>query len=372
MEHITLGLPATLTGRYALMGKESLKGILLWLDDVNSRGGIYLNESSGRVPVALKYLDNESSTEKTSEITEKLIKDKNVNILLGPYSSSLTVAAARVAAMHDRTLWNYGGSTDEIYGNAFDNVISTITPASDYFKGVLDLMEEYSTSRELNLFIVFAHDSGFAKKVSDGLMEHAEGKKHAISQLYFQSGEQDFGNIIKEMESGKADIVFFVGRFEDDVRFASQAVKSSLKETRIALVAASIEEFRSELGENAEGFIATSQWEPGLNLTPDCGPIVQEFITGFENKYGNMPDYISAQSYNIGVLIEKTIRETNELDDKKLRNTAKNIEARTFYGDFSIDPETSRQTGHKMVVTQWQGGKKEIVFPREYSTSQLI
>ena len=43
----------------------------------------------------------------------------------------------------------------------------------------------------------------------------------------------------------------------------------------------------------------------------------------------------------------------------------------TFFGEFKINPDTGLQTRHSMVVVQWQGGKKVIVWPEEAATGKL-
>ena len=40
-----------------------------------------------------------------------------------------------------------------------------------------------------------------------------------------------------------------------------------------------------------------------------------------------------------------------------------NLHFMTFFGEWKIDPKTGKQIGHKMVVFQWQGGEKKIVWP---------
>ena len=36
----------------------------------------------------------------------------------------------------------------------------------------------------------------------------------------------------------------------------------------------------------------------------------------------------------------------------------------TFYGRFKLDPASGRQIGHAMVVVQWEGDEKLVVWPQ--------
>ena len=42
----------------------------------------------------------------------------------------------------------------------------------------------------------------------------------------------------------------------------------------------------------------------------------------------------------------------------------------TFFGRWKIDPETGKQIGHEMIIMQWQGGKKVIVWPPEAANAK--
>ncbi len=87
--------------------------------------------------------------------------------------------------------------------------------------------------------------------------------------------------------------------------------------------------------------------------------------------YGKEPDYVAAQGYNIGLIIEKCIQESGTLDDIELREIAKGAEFKTFYGNFKTD-SNGNQIGHDMVVVQWQGGGKVIVYPESIAQTNMV
>lgn len=67
----------------------------------------------------------------------------------------------------------------------------------------------------------------------------------------------------------------------------------------------------------------------------------------------------------------KAVEEAGSLDPDKIREAFGRLHLMTFFGEFKIDPDTGLQVGHKMVVVQWQGGKKVIVWPPEAATGKL-
>ncbi|MEZ4547888.1 MAG: ABC transporter substrate-binding protein [Thermodesulfobacteriota bacterium] len=119
MKRIKLGISISLTGAYSVQGAQSFRGLSLYVSDVNERGGIHVAQLERKIPVDLVHFDDESDVDKCRSNVEKLLSQEQVDILLGPYSSSLALAAAEEAEPRGVTLWNHGGSTDEMDERGF-------------------------------------------------------------------------------------------------------------------------------------------------------------------------------------------------------------------------------------------------------------
>lgn len=366
-----IGLPATLSGRHAIQGRESLRGIKLFIEELRARGGIETRGGKSLVPEFVFY-DDESLAEKTRENTLRLIEKDRADILLGPYSSSLTLACVETAAKAQRVVWNYGGSLDDIPSRARGKTVSAITGASSYFQAVVDMIHDcYAEAVEIS--VLRLEGSRFSQTVCEGALLRAEKLGISAAVYDFPSGTEDFSAVLSRAKSRGASCVLCCGGMEDDISLAKWIRRNSGFDFGVvATLAAAVNEFEKRLGREADGFVSTSQWEPTLSLSPDFGPSPEEFSDRFARAYGYTPDYTAAQSYNMGLIIEKLIEKTGGTDEKALLREALSSRFTTFYGDFRIDPETLRQTGHRMLVTQWQDGEKKIVFPKEYSNSRLI
>jgi len=368
---LKIGFPATLSGRHAVQGKESFKGIKLFAEELRAKGGIETREGKSLVP-ELVFYDDESIPEKTKENTLRLIEKDGVGILLGPYSSSLTLACVETAEKAQRVVWNYGGSLDDIPSRARGKTVSAITGASSYFQAVMDMIHDcYAEAVEIS--VLRLEGSRFSQTVCEGALLRAEKLGISAAVYDFPSGTEDFSAILSRPKSQEASCVLCCGGMEDDINLAKWIRRNSDFDFGVvATLAAAVNEFEKRLGREADSFVSTSQWEPTLSLSPDFGPSPEEFSDRFARAYGYMPDYTAAQSYNMGLIIEKLIERTGEMDEQALLREALRSRFTTFYGDFRIDPQTLRQTGHRMLVTQWQDGEKKIVFPKEYSNSLLI
>lgn len=371
MKEIKFGVSISLSGRYSVQGRQSFEGLNLWVKDTNQSGVILIKKNGKKLPVKLIYYDDGSSSETCKILLERLIAKDKVDVLIGPYSSGLTLSAAPIADKYKKILWNHGGSSDEIFKKGFRYIVSTISPASKYLNGIIEMVRKIDQGAK-KIAIFQAEDSGFSANVAGGAKRYGREKGFQVTNFKYQSGTKDFSSLLKQLKEDNPDIILSGGRAEDEVILAKQIMEHRVSAKAIGLVVAGIKQFKEQLGKDAEGFLGPSQWERGIKIKPDFGPTPEEFFKRFKNAYGKEPDYTAAQGYNIGLIIQRCIEEAGTFDDLSIRERVKELEFKTFYGDFKIDPVTGNQTGHRILIVQWQSGNKFIVYPKEVAERHPI
>ena len=166
-------------------------------------------------------------------------------------------------------------------------------------------------------------------------------------------------------------MLLIVGRFHNDLNLAELLARSAPAIGTVAVVAAGVESFRERLGNEAQGFIGPSQWEPDAGFTVEYGPSAAEVKASLGRVGHSVVDYPVAQAYAVGVVIQRCVEECGSLNDADLRKVASALDFTTFYGRFRIDADTGRPTGKPALLVQWQQGRKVIVWPPEYRTGRL-
>jgi branched-chain amino acid transport system substrate-binding protein len=129
----------------------------------------------------------------------------------------------------------------------------------------------------------------------------------------------------------------------------------------LACVAAGVTRFGADLGEEAEGIVGPSQWEPDAKITPKLGPSPADFTHRMHAAGSVGCDYPAAQAYAAGLVTAAALRETGTLDQKRLRQAFSDLRTTTLFGDFAIDPRSGRQVGHQMLLVQWHRGRKVLI-----------
>ena len=371
-DRVKVGMVASLTGQFSDQGTQALEGANAWVRDVNATGGMFIGSTGRKTPVELKHYDDRSQARLASAMTERLILEDRVHLLMGPYSSVLTLAAAPVAERFQRVLWNHGGASDQIYCQGFHWIVGILTPASGYLLGIIDLVKERDQGAR-TLAVIRSNKGSFPLAVAAGVEAHAvrQGFQVALNLAYSPPAE-DFSPLLEQLEDYDADVVVAVGRIQDELLLAKQMVQRRVRAKAIALVAAGIGQFGEALGSRATGFMGPSQWEPGAHYAQDYGPPARELAKTFESLRPGGSDYAMAQAYAAGLVAQRCVEEAGTLDNHALRQAADRLDFTTFYGRFKLDPSTGAQVGRSVVIVQWQEDRKVIVWPRELRQADIL
>jgi branched-chain amino acid transport system substrate-binding protein len=357
---VTVGLSISLTGRFCAQGQQALQGVRLWQSYVNAQGGIRVGKGEKR-SVRLVWYDDRSEIRFARENVFQLLKVDEIDILLGPYSSGLTMAAAEIAEEQGKILWNYGGSSDEIFSQGWRYVVGIASPAGDYLRALPQwLAAEYPALGRIG--VLYSGRGTFAWRVARGILESALGVAHHSVHLVPINVSWDNHEVMLGVLFGiGSEIVVLAGSFQDELGIMRTRHRWPSTVREVAAVAAGVPAFSAELGQLADGVFGPSQWEPGMTLPNIAGPTSDWFLESFQREFGQPPDYIAAGSFAAGLVLTECIRQAASLDNERLRTTASDLNCNTFYGRFRIDSRTGMQTGHRVLLIRWRAGRKVVL-----------
>ena len=366
---VRVGIPVSLTGQFRVQGRQTLAGIRAWTDDVNRSGGLTIGDVVHRPP-RLVYYDDASNRAVVRAVTKRLIVEDRVDVLIGPYSSMLTTAAAEVAREHGKLMWNQGGASPNVYRRGNPWIVGVLTPATDYLAGLLESVRRSSPTAQ-TLALVRAKTGAFPKDICSGVLKRASGLGfQTVLSDQFDVAAQDFGDVVAEVNRTGPDVVIVAGRFQNDLLLSEQLASSGSRVGAVAVVAAGVQQFHDRLGPRSEKFIGPSQWEPDAGYRVEHGPTANEVIASLGRAGHTAVDYPMAQAYAVGVVARRCLEEAGTTDSLALRRAASAMNFSTFYGRFKIDG-TGCPTGRQTLLVQWQHGRKVIVWPPESAQGGL-
>jgi len=366
---IKFGASVSVSGRYALQGRQVLAGLRAWVEAVTAGGGLKVHGIGARAPVRLVYYDDASSPALAAANAERLLDADAVEVLIGPYASDLTRAVLPVAGCRGRVLWNHGGASDDIHMGG-GRAVGILTPVSRYFGGLLELVRSLDPDAA-RVALLHRRGSGFGRLAALGVRAVASDAMFVIDVVTYSSLASDLPSVMASLERQSPDLLISAGSFDDEVVLARALLGSGLRPKAVGLAAAAMQEFPQALGTSAEGFLGPSQWEPRLAYVPDFGPGSDEATEGIRAQ-GAWPDYPAAQAYAACLIAQRCLEEGGGADDESLWRAACALDCGTFFGRFHINPATGLQVGHEMVLVQWRRGRKLVVWPPPVSEARPL
>ncbi len=382
-EVIKIGMTISLTGKYATEGKQALCGVKAVIKWYNDQGGVQIGDKTYKLQ--LIYYDDQSNKEQVASLYSKLITDDKVDFLLAPYSSGLTLAALPVAEQNKKLILSHGGASDSIVSQGYQYIVQVLTPASRYLESAVELIKNEIPDAKVALIF---ENAPFAQAVKKGAKDKLQ--QYGIPIVYeadYEKGTQDFSSFIQQAKQKGANVLLGGGHYVDGKALVSQAHKYqwSLKFLAI-LVAPAQPKFYQELGEDVVNGVAyPSQWSPHAKYSPAlaqqegipwAGPTIDEFLNYFQQVCPDLdqPAYQAAEAGAAIVYLVEAIKKAYETggeaairDSDAVRQAFNDLYIMTFFGPLKIDPATGKQVAHPMLLMQWQGNQRFIVYPPQYA-----
>jgi len=374
---IVIGFPASLTGRYELLGKQGLNGLQMWAETVNKTGGITVKDLNRKLPVKIVYYDDRSDKDTAVRLAEKLIVEDKADFIFPPYSSGLTLATSPISEKYKRVSFAWGASADEIWQQGYKYVVGVYTPAALYHASAMDLFAQKYPKGKIALI---AEDEAFSVASDKG----AEGKAKelGLEVVYkdrYPQNPTDLSPILLKIKDVKPDGVFVSGHLKDNILFVKQLAELKVDVKLVSIVSGSAaSSFGKDTGGGADYTFAPSQWEAvkiDPNKIPDwAGPKAspKDWAEQFKAKYGYEADYRAAGSYAGAVILQVAVEKAGSLDSDKVREALVGMDVTTLFGKFKVDPATLNQVGHQMVLIEWINAKKVVVYPAEFAEGQPV
>jgi branched-chain amino acid transport system substrate-binding protein len=361
---IRIGASASKTGTYAALGQNQLRGYQLCLQHTNDKGGLL-----GR-KVELVVEDDQSQAATAIRIYERLITQERVDLILGPYGSPMTAPVANVTEKHRMPMVASTAATTSIFkGQKF--IFMVYSPSQVYLEGFI----EFAGRNGLKTIALINEDSLFPHAAVKGAADLA--KKRGLEVVFAESypkGNTDFSAILTRVRATAPDAFAAATYFEDAVAITRQTKDLNLNPRMFAVTVGGAQpEFYKLLGRTAEFVYGPSQWEPELVTTRAGGlipiarqyPGAREFVEAHHKAYpGADLSYQTAAGYAGCQVLTEAVKRAGSLDREKIRDAILKLDFNTVFGAFRVDGD-GVQVAHKMVMFQWQDGKRVIVWPEE-------
>lgn len=361
---ITFGAAISMTGKTAKEGEYTRDGYQFYIDKANELGGIKVGGKSYRL--ALKYYDDESKSERTAQLIEKLVNEDKVNFILGPYGSAPTATAAPICEKYKIPMIEANGAAESIFSKGYKYTFAVLSPAKLYLRGIIDFVRAKDPNAKT--VAILGENEPFSKEVVAGAAEHAKekGMQVVYNDLY-PTNTQDVSSLLTNVKSKNPDLILGAGHLQDSLLIVKQSKDLGVSPKAMGFsVGPSSPEFRESLKQNADYIFGATQWTSALKYQGDDPwktPVAYAKEFNAKHPHYKVIPYQVAESSAAILTYQRAIEKAGTLDRSKVRDAIAAIDIMTFYGQIKFD-NRGVNVYKPMAVEQLQpDGKKYTVFP---------
>jgi branched-chain amino acid transport system substrate-binding protein len=352
---VRIGIALSQTGNLADSATHYWRGVELWRDQVNARGGLLGKK------VEFVVYDDRSDAATSARLYERLITSDKVDLLVSTIGSAQAATATAVAEKHKRVMINGGGASESIQLRGFKYIFQTAARISAYVDGIDPLMKKYNVKSMAFVSRDYAAARDMEKVVKS--MAQKNGVNMVMDE-YFPSGNVDFSSQIARARQSRPDLWVSVGYPNEAIEMTRQFRASNYTPKIFVHNGVAQEDYIKATGKDAEGAIGMSLYEPSLKTAGNG-----EFVKSFKAKYNYEPGYYSSFGYVAVTVMEAAVKKAGSLDQEKLREVLTTLKMDTIMGKHEVDPKTGMQLGIRGLLVQVQNGKREIVWPDDLNTA---
>ena len=374
---IKIGTIFSRTGPLANLGLESWRGAELARIVQNQQGGILGKK--------INFVNGDAVDPKTavSEV-ERLCTVEKVSVIVGSFSSSISLAASAKADQHKVVYWELGAVGDQITQRKLKHVFRTCPTGSDLGRDQLrfavDVLASKIGKTKASVRIASIYeDSAYGTACAEGIRDMAKkmGVNLVIDQSYnFKAS--DLSSLVMRVKATNPDVILESSYENDGILFFRQAEELGLK-ARIVVGSGggmNLPGYQKALGNAIDNKVCNVGY-PGYNLNPKYAKGIDTLAELYEKTFMLKPTAVfSVINYMGTMALWDVIKRSGSMDSEKIVNAAVKTDIpgdKTLlrYG-IKFYPPGNENMGQNMLaryfVTQWQNGELVIVYPAEASS----
>lgn len=371
-DKLRIGMTVSSTGSFALASQSGVRGVEVWVDEINKKGGVQIGNK--KYPVELVKLDDRSDKQMVTRVYETLINDNKVDLVFAPFGSTLTAAAATVTDRLGKYMMIWSAASDQLYKEGFKYIVSgTQMPVSAMLRASTELAANLGVKK---VAIVYS-DEPFPAGLAEG--GKALAAKHGMEVVMYEKypkGQKDFSTMLQKAKALGAQ-AFIPTSYEGDlISMTRQMKQMNISFPYMFMVYASTPQFQA-IGPDADYIFSHTNYHPSINWKVTAGYNREEFQKAYDRLFPKAefpPDFQTALAYGAAVLAGEIITKAGSTDAAALKKASMDLSDKmtVMAGPYAID-ETGKQLQMPFPVVQIQPGKGMVtVWPKDVAVAQPI
>jgi branched-chain amino acid transport system substrate-binding protein len=290
-QKIKIGFISTFSGPQGVMGQYMKESVELAID--------HLGGKVGGLPVEMFYGDDQLKPDVGVQVAEEMLKKNQVDFVSGIIWSNVMMAVVPVVTGANKIMVGTNAGASPLAGKDCNRLYFSTSWNNDQTP---EAMGKFLTDQGVDDLYVMAPNYQAGKDMVAGLKRYYKGR--IVEEVYTKLGQQDYQAEISQLraKSPKAVFAFYPGGM--GIQFIKQYDQAGLRGQIPLYTVYTVDEISiPAVKDAAVGIYETRYWSPDLK-----NPANQKFVADYKKKYGKLPVFYGAQSYDGIMLIDSAVR----------------------------------------------------------------
>jgi urea transport system substrate-binding protein len=318
---IRIGVISPLSGAWTVYGKAHSAGFQLAVDEINAAGG-----TLGR-KWEVVIADSKTQPQVVTEQANRLVRQEDVDLLAGTFSSAERNAAAPVATQANKLLLYptfYEGQSQKYYPGVCNPDLFMFGPEPS--EQVWPHME-YIVNKHGGKFFMVGSDYVWPRETNRLTKEKLKQLGGSVvGEIYIPFNTPQYGSVIDRIRNSGADVVFLSLTGSDTVNFRRQFAAAGMKKDFVVWTVDDEEAATSGIGPDATaGDYVSFDYFWSIDT-----PNNRQFRKKVKQKYPNViMNTVGVAMYNAAHMTAKAIEKAGEVTTDGIGSA---LEGMTFDG----------------------------------------
>jgi branched-chain amino acid transport system substrate-binding protein len=300
-QKLKIGFITTLSGPQGVIGEHMRQSVELALD--------HLGRRVGGLETEVIYGDDQVKPDVGKQLADEMLKKHQVHFVSGIIWSNVMLAVAPTVTEAGTFMIGTNAGPHELAGKGCSELFFTTSWQNDQTP---EAMGKHMTEKGLTDVYVMAPNYAAGKDMVTGFKRYFKGR--IVDEVYTKLGQTDYQAELSQLRAKKPKAVFVFYPGGMGIQFLKQYSEAGMRGLFPLYSVYTVDEISIPAVKHAAlGQIETRYWSPDLK-----NPANEKFVADFRKKYGKLPVFYGAQSYDGIMLIDSAVRAVKgNLADKK-------------------------------------------------------
>ena len=321
-QKLKIGFITTLSGPLGVIGQHMKDSVELALD--------HLNRKVGGLETEVVYGDDQAKPDVGLQVANELMQKDHVDIVAGIIWSNVMLAVVPAVTSTGRIMVGTNAGASPLAGAQCNERYFSASWNNDQSPEALG---KYMQDKGIKDVYVMAPNYQAGKDMVAGFKRYYKGR--IVDEVYTRFGQTDYQAELSQLRSKnpKAVFVFYPGGM--GIQFLKQYSEAGLRGLYPLYSVFTVDEITIPAIKHAAlGQYEARFWSPDLKV-----PASQKYVADFQKKYGRMPVFYGAQSYDGILLIDSAVRAVkgNVKDTKGMIAALRKANYNSIRGKFTFN-----------------------------------